>query len=120
MNVTYRFPYTPTGDSGSPFASSHRSGRHSSESPPHTAGLLGEHIGRVSTEIRLVPGTAHKLYPYIEAVTKVPLGTGREWYTFPEIPTTGFESGMTSSFRATRGTSTEGEWILNVSWMSTG
>ena len=27
--VTHRFPYTPTGDSGFPVSSSHRSGRHS-------------------------------------------------------------------------------------------
>ena len=29
VNVTYRFPYTPTGDSGFSAASNHRSGRHS-------------------------------------------------------------------------------------------
>ena len=40
ITVTHRFPYTPIGDSGSPFASSHRPGRHSNESAPHTAGFL--------------------------------------------------------------------------------
>ena len=65
------------------------------------------------------PGLAHMLHPYIEATTSVPPGIGRELYTFPEIPVTGFESGIASSFHTTRATSTTGEWILNVSCMAT-
>jgi hypothetical protein len=59
--------------------------------------------------MRLIPGATHRLRPYIEATIDVPPVTGRELYTFPEMPITGFESGITSSFQTTRGTSTEGE-----------
>ena len=113
INVTHRFPYTPIGDSGSWSASSHRSGRHSYESAPHTSGFLN--ITRVSMGMRLAPGITYMLCPNVEIPIDVPPGTGRELYTFPETPMIGFETGMTSSFQTTREISVTGGWILNVS-----
>jgi len=48
----------------------------------------------------------HKLYPIAEMVTGVPFGMGSSVYTFPEVPTTGFVSGRTSSSIGIRATST--------------
>ena len=47
----------------------------------------------------------YKLYPVVETVIKVPLGTGNSVYTFPEVPTIGFVRGITSSCVGVRATS---------------
>ena len=44
----------------------------------------------------------HKLYPTVEIDTGVPAGMGNSLYTFPEVPTMGFESGRTSSLLGAR------------------
>ena len=63
---------------------------------------------------------AYKLCPNEEITTSVPRGIASSLYTFPETPTTGFERGMISSSQTTRGVSTTGGWILNVSCMTAG
>jgi len=58
---------------------------------------------------------AHQLYPIVEIATVVPLGMGNSVYTFPEVPTIGFERGMMSSSIGVRGISTAIGLILNIS-----
>jgi len=62
----------------------------------------------------------HQLYPIVEIVTVVPLGTGNSAYIFPEVPTIGFESGKISSSIGARGISTAMGLILKDSYAKNG
>jgi hypothetical protein len=86
-------------------------------STPHRGVPAGSY--QVSRRKRLALEVTHKLCPIGEIETTVPLGIASSLYTFPETPTIGLESWMTSSSEATRATSTMTGWILNVSYVTT-